>query len=405
MQEIYLTSINAFLYAMLFLYSYKKCKNKSHVLLISFIWFISSIFSIFYVQSDIKWESIHETTFLPFIYLFGVFILTYWPLLIVQSKKLVIDESKFINKVCLFISIIAFIPFIENVIKIFLSGFSMADLAENYENRGDINFDLRSHMSFVGSKLNSVLIFMQHITPILLFNYLSQKREKKLIIIIGLICAILNIALFSFNLGSRGVTFNLLLYVCFIFLLYKDHLSKKYLKIITITGSLLSGILILCLVYITISRFGNTQYTLLDWVYRYAGESFVNFNNDLFYISNYTNGENTFPFIFNNGQRNIYELSKITGVRAYVYYTYIGDFYMDFGPYITIILVSFLSILFYRFLKKREKLNLGSIIIYSLYSMIMLLSTNCFYFINRGIIYGTFTLIVGIWYCLKIEKK
>lgn len=401
MQEVLLTSINMLLYASILIYSYRKYQNISPVLLIPFIWFISSLFSIFYIQSEIRWESIHKTTLFPFIYLFSVFLLTYWPLLNINPKEIVIDESKLVERISLLLSIIAIIPFMENFYKIFISGSSMINLAENYENRGDINFDLRSHMSFIGSKLNSILMFMQHITPILLFNYLSKSGKIKLYVIIGLICAVFNTAIFSFNLGSRGVTFNLLLYVCFLFLLYKDYIRKEYLKAITVLGSILCGILILVLFYITIGRFNNTDYSILDWIYRYAGESFVNFNNDLYHINNYTHGENTFSFIFNDGHRDIYNLSKTTGVRAYVYYTYIGDFYMDFGPYLTIILVASLSVLFYRFIKKRRQLNLGSIIVYSLYSMIMLLSTNCFYFINRGIIYGSFALMIGVWYSSK----
>ena len=403
-EEMFLTTINALLYAPLLIYTYNKYKSFNQVVLIAFVWFLSAFFSIFYIQSDIKWISIHKTTFIPFLYLIGVFWLTFWPLIKIRSVRIVIDESKFINKVCLFVAFVAIIPFMENFVQIFMSGNSLVSISNNYENRDAVNFDARAHMSFIGSKLNSILLFFQYITPILFFNYLSSKNKKSLLILIGLICAILNTIIFSFNLGARGVMVNMSLYVLFLFLLYKNYIEKKYLKFLLIVGSGLSVVLVFVFLYISIGRFGDSSYNLIDWIYRYAGESFINFNNDMFYIDNYTYGQNSFSTILSDEPRNIDKLANTTGIRAYVFYTYIGDFYMDFGPFGTILIIVILSLIFFHFARSKKQFNIGCVLIYSLYSMIMLLSTNCFYYIN-GLVYAFFSLIVGLWYSQKLQRK
>ena len=164
-EEMFLTTINALLYAPLLIYTYNKYKSFNQVVLIAFVWFLSAFFSIFYIQSDIKWISIHKTTFIPFLYLIGVFWLTFWPLIKIRSVRIVIDESKFINKVCLFVAFVAIIPFMENFVQIFMSGNSLVSISNNYENRDAVNFDARAHMSFIGSKLNTILLLRLYLYP------------------------------------------------------------------------------------------------------------------------------------------------------------------------------------------------------------------------------------------------
>ena len=79
------------------------------------------------------------------------------------------------------------------------------------------------------------------------------------------------------------------------------------------------GLAVSMMVTITIGRFGDSSYSLSDWFLRYAGESFVDFNTEIFYIKNYTYGRVCFPFFFDESQLDRDVIESIIGVRAFVF--------------------------------------------------------------------------------------
>lgn len=408
--EYQYTLINIFLFLGINIYTYKqKYIIGSQVLLITFIWFICSIFSLFYLDSSIRYYTNYNVKLVPYLYLFGGFLLTLFPLLKTNVKgKNFIDNSSFIYKLTIFIALCAYLPFIENAIHLYKIGGS-SSLADMYGERLEEGFDPRAHMSWLGARLNTIISFFTYISPILFFNYLAGKNKKKWYIVVGLLMASLNLSIMSFAQGGRGTSFNLLLYLLFVYLLYSSYFSDSINKKVRLVFFVICIFMVIIMAMITIGRFSDdSTYSLTDWILRYAGESFVNFNTELFYIDRYTDGRVCLPFLYDDSQLDRFVIESILGVRSIVFYTYIGDLYKDFGPYITMMILCVLSWIFYRKFKKNKIVNLGDSIIYCLYAALILLSTNCMFYRATSISSAIFALIFGIIYskiksCINIK--
>ena len=388
------------------IYIYKK-KHLigTHILSITALWLVSSMFSLLYLDSPIRYYTNHQVKLLPYLYLYGCFLLTLLPLLKINViGKNFIDNSKFIYKLSLFIALCAYLPFIENVIHLYKVG-DGDSLAEMYGERLEAGFDARAHMSWLGARLHSVISFFTYISPILFFNYIAGSNKKKWYIVIGLLMASLNLSIFSFAQGGRGTSFNLLLYILFIYLLYKSYFSENVNRKVRIVFFVIGVFMVVVMAVITIGRFSeDSTYSLTDWILRYAGESFVDFNTELFYIDRYTEGRVCLPFLYDEAQLDRFVIESILGVRGIVFYTYIGDLYKDFGPYFTILILGLLSLIFYQNFKNTQVMNLGNTIIYCLYAALILLSTNCMFYRATSISGACFALIFGLVYS-KLKKK
>ena len=404
--EYQYTLINMLLFFGISIYTYKKRHIiGKHILLITVLWLVSSIFSLLYLDSPIRYYTNHQVKLLPYLYLYGCFLLTLMPLLRINVMgKDFIDNSTFIYKLSLFVALCAYLPFIENAIHLCKVG-GGDSLAEMYGERLEEGFDARAHMSWLGARLQSVISFFTYISPILFFNYIAGNNKKKWYIVVGLLMASLNLSIVSFSQGGRGTSFNLLLYILFIYLLYKSYFSDKINRKVRLVFFVIGVFMIAVMGIITIGRFSeDSTYNLTDWILRYAGESFVNFNTELFYIDRYTDGRVCLPFLYNETQLDRSIIEGILGVRGIVFYTYVGDLYKDFGPYITAIVIGLLSWLFYWKFKKNQMMNLGNTIIYCLYAALILLSTNCMFYRTTSISGACFALIFGLIYS-KMKKN
>lgn len=405
--EYQYTLINMFFYLGTNIYIYKiRHLIGNQILLITSLWFVCSIFSLLYLESPIRYYTQYKVELIPYVYLYVCFLLTLFPFLCIKKKSLV-DNSSFVYKLTIFIALCAYIPFIENLIHLFRVGGGDA-LADMYGERLEEDFDARAHMSWIGARLNTILSFFTYISPILLFNYLARKIKKKLYVIVGLLMASFNLSIFSFAQGGRATSFNLFLYILFVYIYYSSYFSYKINRIVRLTFFVLGLFVIILMAIITIGRFSDSTYSLTDWILRYAGESFVNFNTELFYIDRYTDGRVCLPFLYDDSQLDRFVIESILGVRSIVFYTYIGDLYKDFGPYITMMILCVLSWIFYRKFKKNKIMNLGDTIIYCLYAALILLSTNCMFYRATSISGAIFALIFGIIYskiksCINIK--
>ena len=406
--EYQYTLINMLLFFGISIYTYKKRHIiGKHILLITVLWLVSSMFSLLYLDSPIRYYTNHQVKLLPYLYLYGCFLLTLMPLLRINVMgKDFIDNSTFIYKLSLFVALCAYLPFIENAIHLYKVGGGGSDaLAEMYGERLEKGFDARAHMSWLGARLNTVISFFTYISPILFFNYIAGNNKKKWYIVVGLLMASLNLSIVSFSQGGRATSFNLSLYILFIYLLYKSYFSDKINRKVRLVFLVIGGFMVVIMGVITIGRFSeDSTYNLTDWILRYAGESFVNFNTELFYIDRYTDGRVCLPFLYNETQIDRAAIESIIGARSYVFYTYIGDLYKDFGPFFTVVIIGILSWLFYRKFKRNQVMNLGNTIIYCLYAALILLSTNCMFYRATSISGACFALIFGLIYS-KIKKN
>jgi oligosaccharide repeat unit polymerase len=232
---------------------------------------------------------------------------------------------------------------------------------------------MKAHLSVPGRIFTSISIYFQDISPFLLLYYLTFKHINKLILI-GLFLFTATPILFMFAAGSRGIP--VILGFCFIayYILLHKHIPenrKNVIGIVFLIGAVFVGVIVS---YITISRFGDTEFDISEWIYRYIGEPFPDFNCDGFHTRQHTDGYNCFPFfqhLWNPAlpdTRNIMHLSHQTGIRMYVYYTFIGDIYIDFGPIFCVLFILALASIMHVFVKRGSgSYSIPAIIIMGLY--------------------------------------
>lgn len=322
-----------------------KIRTFDHVGLILSIWLIASFFSYLYSTSSILYQGKGNITIGAIAYMLLMFYITMSPLQksrILISRYYIVNDSKIVTWAMYILSICSFLPFLENIIHLG-SGNTMSTLSDNYGAQElTTSFDARAHMSWLGARLNSVTLLCKYITPILLMNYLSGSKKKKKWIIIGLIMGIFNPAICMFNMGSRWVAIEDILFFLFLFLLYRNVIPSKVSRYIRIIFIAIACILMIGVASITIGRFEDTDYNLNEWFYRYIGEGFTNFSTDMWYVNHTADGMHIFRDFYDNA---ITRLNRLMGIRMYVFYTYVGDLVADWGIIGCFIICSLLGII------------------------------------------------------------
>lgn len=327
------------------------------VLLLS-MWVISAISSIYLYIDDGNGFRLNvqgHVTLLPYLYLLFVLGLSFIPILRIDNSKIKYVSARNYEKLLFAVSVIfifvSILPLVENIYQLFyvLNSDYSYQLSNVYDTKRLEN--IVTWHSEIGKKFNTLLLVVNKVTPVLLFYWLSSHKVSLRFKIFSML-PVVNSVLHSFLMSSRASLFMDCVYLLFCILLFKHTFSSQLWKNITRSAFIaLSGGVGLFLL-ITISRFDvnisqRYSFSLVSWLAIYAGESALRFNVFMWNIKEYMIGDYTFSGIkyllgFDVPTdlllREFYLYFKI-GLFPNVFYTYVGDLYGDFGPYITILLV------------------------------------------------------------------
>lgn len=183
----------------------------------------------------------------------------------------------------------------------------------------------------------------------------------------------------------------------------KPELRKKIAKYAIIAISTISVLFI----SISISRFGQNddqEYGTLFSIILYEGESFYMFNTEAYHVEKYLDGRSVlqtfYSYFYNIGRDSdvIEYYNWKTGILTNIFYTYIGVFVMDYGLVKAFIILMLLALIFIFISKsavRAKNLNLGTLILMSLYSNIFLFGTTYWVYQNT-FIHLLFTIFVAL---------
>lgn len=414
--------ILVFLFVYVFIWSVKR-KYKL-LILISVIWLTTAVVSTVYSLNPYIVMS-KELQLEPYLYLFVCFLISIYPIYVTEklniSQKFIICNSDIFNVTILVLALVSYEPLLETLMRISTKGIN--NLADIYiSERSSASFDSRGYFSLVGRFFFSVVDYFKFISVPLFLYYLTLPRRKTFITI-GLACAVLNPIMFNLANGQRFLLVLSFYSFIFNFILLIPLFTKETIRKIVRYGLILLGMLLILFVSISISRFGkNSHYEAAGYggiyqILRYFGESFYNFNTEGYWIENHTWGRNSFTTYYSyfdpNNSYSIGKQNEITGVITNIFYTYIGNFIIDFGKVITVIIFLMLSALLTSKVKNiRGYLKLGTLILISLYANIVLFGTTYFVYQNGFIhLVWTFLYIILLNGCttnkdrLRIIKK
>lgn len=394
--------INALLYFSLLFFYLKKVRTFNIGVFVLSLWSLSALASIHYSTTGIyKWNN--SITLFPFIYLFILFWIYIQPMLKFRNEqiKTIWSSDKAVNIMAIVLSIIAIIPFIENLVQAIKvgSGISGSAVVELIESRyGDESYDQFYYLSAIGRKLNWINNAFVMLSMAFFF-YLLTKAKRNKFVIIGLLCSITSSFLQAFSLSARFQLVKNLLIFLFFYLVFnnllEEKLRKKIKKIIFITVA----VIFLGTMIVSVYRYaGMTEtrtdisYSMLDWLSLYLSEGFLNFNGDMWHIEDYCYGMNTaymqryFLGLSDDlFYRDYFKLEEITHIRMNVFYTMIGDLYSDFGPFGTIFVVSITSLIFRSICKVKKHIALSKILILSLVAKVSLIGFTYYTFVGDAI--------------------
>lgn len=290
---------------------------------------------------------------------------------------------------------------------------ALAEVYDKYYNKSQ-EADGVYKLTWIGGKCKMFVDACSYIWPIFLFECLHSKTKLHNLAYIPLL-AIACLILTSYVSASRTSVIKVIMYVFIVFYFYKNSINSIILKKIKRISIVSVIILILILILITISRYSvmDTDITIIDWSFLYTGEGVLRFCENIWDLNRNSNGDTCFSFfkellgfdsfMDNDLRREYYE--GYFNIPVHIFYTFIGDFYQDFGRYFTPIvclLFSFISYHILRSVSRTQTISLIGILCLSL--MIFIVAFGFMYYVFKvGI--TQLHLIINIIVLLFITKK
>lgn len=286
----------------------------------------------------------------PFIYLYLMLMLALLPAIRMHSRsarRIEDPHSKSLIIPCV-ITIICVCVQVPSLISDFSSGF--VDLLVDSDAGNDAYMERFENMEEAGGIIRNLPAVLFNLcydcSTFLFFYYLTRKKNNRFFLItlfaaifIGMILPVVN--------GQRGSVVKAGLTIVAGYMLFRQFYSKRLNHIITIASIGLVTIVSVPIIAITVSRFGDRESGLNtnSYVYYYIGQANIYFNNYALDAGGTRNGDRTFnllkrlvqPDTPKNYTERRNEYSDLE-IDDYVFTTFVGDFVIDFGPTIAVII-------------------------------------------------------------------
>jgi len=346
-------------------------------------------------------------TVFPFIYLYIILMMMFYPLLRFSDTK-IINHINSKPKVIIVISVLTVIlSVLFFIFRINDLNFDATTLAATYEDFKDVKKD--KAMGFgVSNFLGFSFSFFTSLSWLLLiYNLLYIKKR---FLTYGLIFSIIVKILYDISTGGRMATFNVLLDIPFVFFVFREHMSKKIKKTLLYTLIGIVGLGVFGFYLITIGRFSQHANPLVS-VEDYMSQSFINFNTYGLDAGGTREGEQTVTLlkviIGDDVAKNSYvrrDKYFYLKVNNSIFYTFVGDFTIDFGPRIAFLIFVFAAMIFSKTLSSK-RYHFGHILILFLLYKITVQGFSLYTFPNiTGNLYLLFYIVIFFIFNSKKRK-
>ncbi len=301
-----------------------------------------AIFSIITLNDDFFSVAYNPLKLFPFIYLYVMLMIALAPTIyhhLNPPKSIAEPHTRifsFISCVIILMAIFLVPEIIENfgsgVVKLFMDSDAGNDAyLEQIEDNADQGSKIRNIPAIIYNALSDF--------PIFLCFYFMTLKEKKYGLIIGLLFAIFIGILLPIVHGQRGGVIITVLTAILGYMLFKPYISKRINRIFKVFGLISVIILSLPVIAITLSRFGENAVGVGGIVNWYVGQENLYFNNYGLDAGGIRNGDRTMfllkrviapdtPKNYTERREKYHNLK----IDDYFFYTFVGDFTIDFGP-------------------------------------------------------------------------
>lgn len=355
--------VNLILYIGLLLFSFRKKWNKLAVFIV-FIWLISAFVGIFYCKMPVPLYKTggFDIELFPFIYLFVCLIIGLLPIVYVKPEKLEItnNNEKFIALLIKILALTSITPFIEVLVHL---GVTIANgqffaMAANYDDiaLGDVEI---LHLTWMNERFLHLQMWFRYVTPVFFFYTLIYKKQFSKFYVVGIFLSAILSPVYSVTSGARTGLIFISAYLIALYFIVENKLHediKAKLKHYALIGGSILGVLIVALTvgrFVLGDKFAGQDGTALEFIAQYTAEPMYNFNNSMWHEPYKTDGYYTFSQFFsdigidNNALKISQDLSTHTKyTRTWFFFTYIGNFFLDYGAIITFFILCILSLFF-----------------------------------------------------------
>lgn len=223
----------------------------------------------------------------------------------------------------------------------------------------------RSYESGTGGISNIMAIFSSafyNLGVLLTFYYLTLPKRNKWLSAALILSTLIGLLVYV-SLGQRGGVILRLFTVIVTYFAFKSYYPQKVQKILKYAGVVVVVLVSVPIVLITLSRFGSEEGSSFDSALQYAGQENINFNNYALDDGGIRYGDRTAPLFkkmlgFHNVPDNYWQRrDKYPHLKMDddVFYTFVGDFTIDYGPIIAVVLFLIFTPLFLNATKVKGK--------------------------------------------------
>ncbi len=355
-------SIYAIIYAILwlvfFLLLLRNRKQNTVSILVTSFYVLYSVLAVFLYNNEFYGVDFNTIKLFPYIYLFLMIFLSLKPILQFdrsQVEILIRPNTIVVNCfVCVFI-ILAIILLPSSIselrmgiLKIMFDSSGGADLYREAHGGGVVQRTIRDIPMFI-------FYMFSNISVLLFFYYLTLPRLRRLILL-GLSITILYNILRPISLGLRTDAIMTIFSILAGYVIMHKWIPKIRRKYINIIGLSIGGLILTLLMALTISRFSERDGGAGGVNLSYVAQASLNFNNYGLDAGGIRYGDRTCRIFkellgFKNvpdgivERRNLYYNMKMNDS---VFYTFVGDFTLDFGAFATVFIFLFYALTFTR---------------------------------------------------------
>lgn len=342
MEGSVIVSINAILYLLLLVITYKRNRQIGPIEILLSLYSTVALFAVFlFYQDQYRWN----LSLLNFIYLYAAVVIF---VLGVSDDKLIVLRGNPITNFSFYKKL--------SVLYVFLALFSCAfylpqvilalqnpEWAKLYEESHDI-----ASGSLI-TKIANAFFHLRYLGVVLFFSMLSHERCSTMLKILLGVGAFLPVLFVTMLNASRGGLIILVASLVMAYYIFKPILSKGVKKSIRRVTFLIIPLLALYFISVSVSRFENdlaTGYSSTDEAYwDYIGQSMLYFNNGVMdCIKSFGHGSYMFALHDNSIKGTNFGSGFIT---------FVGCLYLDFGAIGTLLIGLFSMLILKRIFKKR----------------------------------------------------
>ncbi len=344
-----------------------------------------------YAMSPSEWN----LQWWPFIYLFVVCLLFFRPYFFdsdLVSQKLLVTNKKTLRYFANFYIICALVA----------TYYLLPQAIENVRS-GEWSV-LRNELYQEGIQLYKgqveriAMILAGYLRPlaiVLLFYFLTLPKKKAAWLITLAASITLPIFLTAINTASRGLLVNFAITSFLGYIIFRRKISKPIRRIAGVFAGILLVVFLVYSLAVTVSRFGADDQG--SSLISYFGHSMLTFNYGIAdSIHTYLNGEHFFGWFYDKvgmAQYGGIDHLKLGTHFGTAFFTFVGAWYLDFGPIGTFLIALFLPMIFAGIFRYKRILDIADVYIYLFYLDYLVMGVFVY---GRG--YGLGWLIVFMVY-------